>query len=134
MDYFVNLELTSLACSQNLKIKKVKPLNVKSPLGTVEKINDVINLPIVFCARKQKLKARIVPSLDVPIILGLDALRTFGMVIDFNSLTWHFSSNPSKSYFFENNDPISNLDDEPLNGLMKLPPSEKVELEEFLKR
>ena len=131
---FVNLKFKSLACSQNLKIKKVKPMNVKSPLGTVEKINEVINLPISFCDRRQKLKARIVPSLDVPIILGLDALRAFGMVINFNSLTWYFSSNPSKTYLFENNDPISNLDEESLNGLMELSPSEKAELDEFLKR
>ena len=65
-------------------------------------------------------------------ILGLDALRIFGIKIDFSKLKWSFATNLLIEYDFETEDQV-NINFASLNGLKELDLSERERLEQFLK-
>ena len=63
-------------------------------------VDDSFKLPIFLNTYKQKLNIRVLPSMSIPIILGIDALRAFRLSIHFGDHSYIFDSDPTRHYRF----------------------------------
>lgn len=98
---FVSPRIKELAVKNKLPINNKLNSSVKSRLGTIEAIKESIQLPITLRDREKVIDARVLEKLNFDCIMGLDALREFGVGIDFNKATWCFSSSPFNRFDFE---------------------------------
>ena len=134
---FISPELRERILEQGFKIVNTTPTFVVSPLGAQEEINEAFRLPLTIKDKKQTIKVRVLPSLDTPCILGIDALRAFGMQINFEDNSFVFFENPLNNHPFLEEDEftmaVSFNQVKEGTGLKKLTPEQKVRLEEFLK-
>ena len=91
-------------------IKIVKDLNrkVEKNHGLVQVANSQVELvsqelvtPIELKNKVLPMRIRVLSSLPVPFVLGLDFLKNFRIKIYFENRQWCFKDNPDKAYDFE---------------------------------
>ena len=79
-----------------------EPRKVQLADGSTTDVLGFVEVPTILEGEPCILKFFILPELSVDSILGLDALRRLGVIIDVAKKTWHFSSDPSRVFGFLN--------------------------------
>ena len=130
---FISLPIKEQAEKLGFKVRKSRPSTVVSPLGLSEIVDENLRLPIQFQEYKQKLNFRVLPSMAFPCILGIDALRIFGINLFFGEDVYNFSANPLKYYKFMPDTFAATSAVEICSGLQVLSDAENIKLKEFLK-
>ena len=130
---YINPQFEKIAKNLGYRTKSGKTATVITPVGATEEINQYMKLPIGLKDSRQKVTARILPSMEIPCILGLDSLRALGIRILFDSLKWYFATKPSQLFDFETIKSIT-CNSEPINNLQELSTEESITLKEFLKK
>ena len=69
--------------------------------GQVELVTDEVLVPMELKLRARQLQVRVLPSLPVPLVLGLDFLQIFGLQVDYAKRRWRFEDDHSGAYDFE---------------------------------
>ena len=97
---FISLPVREQVTRMGFKVKKNKPATVLSPLGIREVVDEEIKLSISIHAHSQKINFRVLPSMGMPCILGIDALRAFGLSVYFREKVdiYNFDTDPTKCY------------------------------------
>ena len=101
---FVSQSVRDKIKNFGFQVKKGRRLTVITPLGKEETVDENIKLPIILNTHCQKINVRVLPSLEIPIILGIDALRIFGINIHFGEHFYSFASDPTRFYHFRSNE------------------------------
>lgn len=63
-------------------------------------MRDTIFVPLEWNGKIAELKTKVLASLKHPIVLGLDALKLFGVIVDFARDNYFFATDPTKTYPF----------------------------------
>lgn len=116
-----------LARKYNLKTE-IKDGTVQVANGEVMLVTHTIFLPVELKQKTGILPIRVLGSSPIPLILGLDFLKSFDVSIDFRSRSWLYNNEPKVSYTFETVEPDLDL----CNGLRELTVSQSNRLQEFL--
>lgn len=96
--------------------------------GEVIVTSQLVDLPIELESKSHTISVRILSSLPVPLILGLDFLNTFNIQVDFGKRKWTFGENPNIQFDFDERE--AKWDQ--CHGLNELTRSQMDELKEFL--
>ena len=67
----------------------------------VELVSQEVFAPMRLESKTKEMSIRILPSLPVSFVIGLDFLKVFRMDIDFENRTWIFKEDPSTIYNFD---------------------------------
>lgn len=80
---FINQEIEDKVLGLDFRVKKGCQVTVISPLGAKKIVDENIKLPITLNTHSQKINVRVLPLMQTPFILEVDALRAFGLNIHF---------------------------------------------------
>ena len=134
---FISLPVKEHAERMGFKIKRGKPGTVLSPLGIREMVDEEVKLPIHLLAHNQKINFRVLPSMGMPCILGVDALRAFGLSVYFREDTcdlYNFDTDPTHYYRFFTEAFATGNATEVCAGLQILTEEQKESLRKFLEK
>ena len=67
----------------------------------VELVSQEITAPLRLKGRTKELCMRVLPTLPVDVALGLDFLKDFGILVDYEDRRWSFKDNPAELYHFD---------------------------------
>lgn len=109
-------------------------MKISSPLGVQTITSEIVAMPICMHGKIAQVSAKVLPDSSTPIILGTDSLHLFGVLLNFEDLSYCLASDPTKAYKFA--DVIyEDLDDNfkaELNALFDLSPEQKKALEKII--
>lgn len=134
---FLASGLKQMCQSVGIQVFKGKRTVICSPLGS-ELVDEYVKVPLEIENHVGTVKAVFLSSMNLPIIIGLDALHIFGMQIDFQHMNWYFASHPLEPFDFVSATEAQiecarlSLDAMEFCGLQELRESESEDLKQFL--
>ena len=99
-------------------------------------LRDTIFVPLEWNGKIAELKTKVLASLSHSLVLGLDALKLFGVIVDFARENYFFVTDPTTTYPFHEV-PASVVNVHQLNslidqGIRELTPEQKSQLQKFI--
>ena len=133
---FISPDTSRLLQSLQVPIRRTRPTKVVTATGEACEIRDTAFLPMVWNDKIAELKSKVLSTLEFPLVLGLDALRLYGVLIDFQNGKYFFLSDPTRTYAFEEI-PLPVTEEEKLNnlldqGLQGLTEEQRATLDKFI--
>lgn len=130
---FCNTEVANLMKGWGFPVHENR-MKICSPLGVQTIVSEIVAMPICMHGKVAQVLAKVLPDSSTPIILGTDSLHLFGVLLNFEDLSYSLASDPTKVYKFS--DVIyEDLDDNfksELNTLFDLLPEQKQALEKII--
>lgn len=115
---FCNSEVANLLKGWNFPVHK-NHMTILTPLGQKSVASEIIAMPVCLHGKIAQVTAKVLPDSDTPLILGTDSLHLFGVLLDFNDLSYCLASDPTRAYKFDEVK-YEDLDDELCDGLNSL--------------
>lgn len=91
-------------------------------------VSQEVLLPLDLKGNQRLIAAKVLDSLPVDPLVGLDFLKSFSINIDFGKRKWSFDSKPDETYELESNE----VELDVCNGLLELTREQADRLAEFL--
>lgn len=134
---FISHEASLLLQAHQVPVRATRPSKVTTATGEVSELRETAFLPLEWGEKIAELKAKVLRSLGYSLVLGLDALRLYGVMLDFAAGQYLFASDPTTRHTFEEV-PVSPVVESTLNslldqGIRELTSEQKARLEEFIK-
>lgn len=126
---FIGPKAHDLIKSHNLTTRFVDS-QVQFANGNLSVVSQEIILPLELKNRKQLVSAKVLDSLPMDLLLGLDFLKLFDINIDFGERKWSFNDLPKETHDLESNEEPQDL----CNGLLELSKDQADRLAEFLSK
>lgn len=131
---FCNTEVANLLKGWNFPVHK-NHMTILTPLGQKSVASEIIAMPVCLHGKIAQVTAKVLPESDTPLILGTDSLHLFGVLLNFNDLSYCLAADPTKVYKFDEvkyEDLEDDLCDK-LSSLIELHSDQKALLEKILK-
>lgn len=125
----------SLLESLQLSVAKINSYQVTLANGVEETVQFTVAFVARVHGRDECVTFSLLPNLSVPCLLGLDALKKWGMVLDTSNATWWFKDCPGNIYSFSSpTEGRSGKSTHPVGqvGLKRINADEYRKLEQFL--
>lgn len=121
----------ALIPSSQIKISNIIPHEVSVANGGKEIVKNVVAFIAFIHERQVKLSLTLLPTLTVPCLLGMDFLKSLGIVIDTAAGLWWFRDQPENTSSF-----LTEPSSRPFEvaGLKRLAPEEAKQLDYLLEK
>lgn len=125
---FISSEGLSLLSSSAYTLKAITPFKVSVANGAQEVVQNAVVLVASLHGRQLELHLILLPNLTVPCLLGVNFMRSLGMVIDASDSQWWLKDQPLNPLPFCG-EPRPRTE---IAGIRRLEPKEAEELERLL--
>ncbi|XP_026688660.1 uncharacterized protein LOC113473107, partial [Diaphorina citri] len=102
---YMSSQLQNCFKALRLSTYSIPAENVIVANGTVERVNSVTSLPYQLKIKGGLLAVRCLPNLDPNLILGMDFIKSVGLIMDAAKEEWWYESDVVTKYKFERNIP-----------------------------
>ena len=98
---FIGLEMSEKLRRLNVPIRQSRPSKVMTATDEESELRRTAFIPLLWRDKTVEFKSKVLNTLGFPLVLGSDALRLFGVVVDYSRSQYFFLKDPTRRYAFE---------------------------------